>query len=130
MQLWRYRKANAEVTRLDEFIRWTNNYLTKLQGVLEQHHSAFRGVGTFSNGTAQPSVFGAKVWLEKNTAPTTIVHFRDGEEGQDFFLVATGANTTVANTATVRTKTGANVVMNANSVMHFVTADGTNWREV
>lgn len=130
MQLWRWRSLGEDVTPLEELIRWLNQRLVRLASVLEQHHNNLRTVSTFSNGVTQPSVYGARVWIVQNSVPTTISHFRDGEEGQDFYLVSTTANTTVQNSATIKTKTGANVVMTATSAMHFVTADGLNWREV
>ena len=130
MQLWRWRDVGSDTTPLEELIRWLNQRLQRLSSILEQHHNALRTVNAFSNGVSQPSVYGAKVWLEKNTVPTTIIAFRDGEEGQDFFLIGTTANTTIQNNAFIKTRTGANVVMTATSVMHFITPDGAIWRQI
>lgn len=130
MELWKWRKLSEDQTPLDELIRWLNARLTRLSQRMEEYLNAHRGIGDISNGATQPSVYGMKVWRVANPVPVTIVHFRDGEQGQDFYLWSSTGNTTVQNGGTIRTKTGANVVMTANSVMHFVTVDGFNWREV
>jgi len=129
MEIWKWRKLGDETTPLDELIRFLNSRLTRLSDILESYKNDLRTVSAFSNGVTQPSVYGAKLWQEKNTVVTTIVAFRDGEEGQHFSLWATTANTTIANNANIRTKTGANVALAANSVITFATIDGANWRE-
>jgi hypothetical protein len=130
MELWKWRRVADDTTLLDEFIRMVNSRMARLSTILEQHNNALIGVNTFSNGAVQPSVYGSRVWLAANTVATSITHFRDGEQGQHFTLIATTANTTVENTATVKTKTGANVTLAVNGTMQFVTPDGFNWREV
>lgn len=130
MERFTWRRLGDKTTPLDELIRFLNSRLTKLAFILGAVIDDLRTVSSFSNGVTQPSIYGARLWIEKNTAPTTISHFRDGEEGQIFTLWATTPNTTVANSGTIRTKTGANVALNANSVMMFGTADGTLWREL
>ena len=130
MQLWKWRTIGQDTTPLEEFIRWCNQRFARLAGILELHHNALRTVNSFSNGVTQPSVYGAKVWIEKNTVPTTITAFRDGEEGQDFYLIGSTANTTIQHGANIKTKSGVNVVSSATSVMHFVTPDGVVWREI
>jgi Zn-dependent alcohol dehydrogenase len=130
MEGWKWRRIADDTTPLDEYIRLVNSRMAKLATALEQHQNALIGVDTFNNGAAQPSVYGARVWLAANTVATSITHFRDGEQGQHFTLIATTGNTTVENTATVKTKTGANVVLAANQTMQFVTPDGFNWREI
>lgn len=87
-------------------------------------------VASLPNGSTTPSVAGADVWVEQNTAPTSITAFTGGVAGQRFLLWATTANTTLVNGPTLVLLEGANVTMAATESRTFATVDGTTWREV
>ncbi len=130
MQSWAWRNAGDTTTPLDALIRLLNSRLSKLADVVQTIIASVQTVQSFANGAAQPSVYGGNVWKAANTAPTSITAFKDGAGGQEIVIWATTANTTIVNSATLRTKSGANIVLTATEVRKFVTSDGVEWREV
>jgi len=126
---WSWKKLGETTTDLPSLIMLLNQRMVKLKDVVQTIIGAIQITGAFANGTATPSVYGASTWQTSNTVPTSITAFSDGQVGQRITVWSTTANTTIVNSATLRTKSGANVVMTATQVMEFITYDGIEWRE-
>ncbi len=126
---WSWKKLGDTTTDLPNLIVLLNLRMVKLKDVVQTIIGAVQITGDFANGAATPSVYGASTWKAPNTVPTSITGFSDGLAGQRISVWATTANTTIVNSATLRTKSGANVVMTATQVMEFITYDGVEWRE-
>lgn len=87
-------------------------------------------VGTFPPSMTTPSIAGAKVWKTNNSGATSITGFTNGAPDDQIVIIARDSNTTVVNSATLRTKTGANVALTLNHAYHFVTPDGREFIQV
>lgn len=127
---WSWKKLGETTTDTPSLIILLNQRMVKLANVVQTIIGAVQITGEFANGAATPSVYGASTWKAANTVPTSITAFSDGLAGQRITIWATTANTTIVNSATLRTKSGANIVMTATETREFVTYDGTEWREV
>jgi hypothetical protein len=73
----------------------------------------------FVNADTTPSVLSGGSFYTQNTGATSITTFDDGVDGQKLDILATDANTTFVNGATLKTNTGANVVTAANRLYVF-----------
>lgn len=79
-------------------------------------------------GDTTPSVRDAKVLRLINTAPVTVSHFDDGQDGQTLFVVGDGQTTIqhysgtidASNGLRIRTNTAANKLLASNLVYIFV----------
>jgi hypothetical protein len=80
-----------------------------------------------SNSSA-PAVDEGNFFREANTAPTTIVDFPNGRAGQEIKILASSRNTVVANSAAIRTTTGADRVLYPDTLYKFI-YDGKKWYE-
>lgn len=110
-------------------IQQLNLRFNKLQAQLAPLFSSVASVNTFAGAATTPSIYGSKTWRTNNSVPTTITNFMDGQPGDERTIWSGDANTTIANNANIRTKSGANIVMTATDVRTFATIDGLLWRE-
>lgn len=129
-QPWEWRRIDDKGTALSDLILLLNQRFGKLVQALSYIFGAVQIVGTFPNLATNPSVLGARLWLVSNTAATNLAGFTEGAAGQRITLWSTTGNTTLIHSASLFLKAGANVLMTANDVRDFDTADGVNWREV
>lgn len=84
--------------------------------------------GTLTLNSTQPSVLDGNFFLAASTGATTIINFLNGVAGQEIKLLATTANTTLANNATIATTTGAAKALTINTIYKLI-FDGTKWWE-
>lgn len=75
---------------------------------------------TFGDGDTTPSVVDGSLFYASNTAPTNISAFDDSRDGQEVNILATNGNTSVQNTGSIQTITGAITALSANRVYRFV----------
>ena len=83
--------------------------------------------GTFAAADATPSVLNIEKWMAGNTGANNITFFDDGLDGQTIRVLGDGF-TTVVNSATLVTNTGANKLLAANKVYVFTYLSGV-WYE-
>lgn len=74
-----------------------------------------------------PSVLNCNIFKTINVVPVSITTFDDGAEGQTIKILGEG-QTTINNTATVKTNTGAPKLLAANTVYTFTLIEGV-WYE-
>lgn len=86
-----------------------------------------RFVGKFKKLAAMPSVLNCERWQCQNDAPTTIVEFIDGSDGQELLLLGDG-QTTIANNTKIKTNTGSSKLLIADKVYSFALFNGV-WYE-
>lgn len=129
MASWKWRAISEKKTTLEQLILLLNVNLGKLGTALVSLFSSIESVNTFAGGATTPSIYGASMWLTNNSVGTVITNFLDGTPGKAFTVWAGDANTTIQNNASIRTKTGANIVMAATDIRTFATKDGLLWRE-
>ena len=131
MAAWKWLPLETRGTlNIQELARQLNIRMPKLAGLLESLFSATTDVDTFPAGATSPSIYGAKLWKTNNPAPTTIIAFADGQAGDERTIWAGDANTTIQHSATLYTKSAANIILGANEARKFATIDGASWREV
>lgn len=82
---------------------------------------------TFTDGDTTPSVADGNFFTFANTTGITVTALDGGVAGQEVVLFDPGANTTLANNASIVTATGANRAMG--TVPHRLIFDGSKWRE-
>jgi hypothetical protein len=83
-------------------------------------------LGSYTNGTVNPSVANANILIIGNTVPTTISSLLNATPGQELLLIFSNANTTIAGGTIVLT---AAYTSTTNSTLKLV-YDGTIWHEV
>jgi hypothetical protein len=74
-----------------------------------------------------PSVRNVSIFQCANSAPTTVVDFLNGQNGQTLVLLGEG-NTTIEHGTNIFTNTGANKLLAANTVYRFTQFNGL-WYE-
>lgn len=84
----------------------------------------------FADLDTTPAVEFGNMFLASNSGATLITAFDRGQDTQRITVVATNGNTTIVNSANLVTRSGANIVMAANSSRAFVyRASGNVWYE-
>lgn len=131
MAAWKWLALETRGTlNIQELARQLNLRMPKLGALLDALFAATTATNTFAAGATSPSIYGARLWKTNNPAPTTIVALADGQAGDEKTIWAGDANTTIRHSASLYTKTAADITLGANEARQFATLDGTNWREV
>jgi hypothetical protein len=84
---------------------------------------------TLAANSSVPSVSAGNAFVTANTSPRTITNFTSGADGQRITVKAGDPNTTLANNATIATRTGANRLLASGDVVELI-LDGSVWREM
>jgi hypothetical protein len=81
---------------------------------------------TFADGATTPTVTGYENFRTNNSTPTAISDFVGGTRGQWVHLLVGDSNTSIVNSATLRTRTNANMQLTVNSVYSW-RHEGSTW---
>lgn len=73
--------------------------------------------GKFATTATTPSVKNSRLWICSG-AVVTITNFLNGNANDDIILLGDGT-TTIANNATIKTNTGANILLAASKIYRF-----------
>jgi len=76
-------------------------------------------VKRFALGEQNPSVLNLEKFIAANIAPTNILNFRDGQNGQSITILGDGQTTVVYGVNTIITNTGVDKLLAANKVYRF-----------
>jgi hypothetical protein len=84
---------------------------------------------TFTNADTTPSVAAGNLFKTNNSGATSITTFDDGVDGLSIVIVATDANTTFVNGATIKNRSGANVTTAANLTYTYLRIGGVWYQQ-
>lgn len=87
-----------------------------------------RFVGKIKKLSTTPDVQNIEHWDAQNAGPVNITNFMNGQDGQHLYLLGDGQTTLVHGTK-IFNNTGANKLLAANKVYHYVKRSGS-WYEV
>jgi len=76
-------------------------------------------VKRFALGDTAPSVKNLEKFIAANDAPTNILNFKDGQDGQTITILGDGQTTVVYGANTIITNTGVDKLLAANKVYRF-----------
>jgi hypothetical protein len=84
---------------------------------------------TFTDGATTPSIAKTDNFKTANTGATVITNFTQGYDGQTINIIVADANTTIQNNASIKNRSGANIVAGINTTYSY-RRSGSVWYQV